>query len=373
MTPRACWQTTRGRSSALCSAALASRTRSIYALAALGALVAVGLGGYRLWTLANEPARTNDPSPDDNLLMLASFADAATAGPRDRLAAGAGRLVHAHGGDGAVDVQPGAGGAPTLLAHIGAPIAGLAVGPGAAWVTSGRAVRRIPLDGGAPVVVTDKLVRPHAIAVGDGTIVVVDADPDAQGMLRASRVVRLSAAPGAPDGGNAAAAVLGHYQGEVENVAVDHGDAFWTDPLEGSVLGAAAGALAPSMLATERGLPGAVVVVGDLVVWVEKRSESLWAVPRAGGAPRQLLQDFAGFAHLVAHGDKVAWVNEAAVDGKFRVLEAAVTADGGAGEVTALSPAVDSVEDLACDGKRLYWLRDGVVEPVEAAETLDGF
>jgi len=342
---------------------LASRTRSIYALAALGALVVVGIGGFRLWTLANEPARTGDLPLDDDLLMLASFEDAAPSGPRDRLAAAPGRLVFAHGSDGTVDVQPAAGGAPTLLARIGAPVAGIALGPDAAWVTAGRAVRRIPLDGGAPVVVTDRLVRPHAIAVGDGTVVVVDADPDAKGVLRGSRVLRLS--PGADAG---SAAVLGHYQGEVENVAVDRGDAFWTDPLEGSVLGATASALAPSMLASERGLPGAVVVASDQVVWVEKRSESLWAVARAGGAPRQLAQDFAGFAHLVAHGDRIAWVNEAAVDGKFRVLEVPVGAAGGSGEIVAISPAVDSIDGLASDGKRLFWLRDGVVQPVDTGD-----
>jgi hypothetical protein len=342
---------------------LASQRRSTYALAALGALVVVGIGGFRLWTLANEPARMPDVSPDDDLLMLASLPDAGAAGPRDRLAAGPGRLVFAHGSDGTVDVQPAAGGAPTQLARLGVPIAGLALGPDAAWVTAGRTVRRIPLDGGAPVVVTDRLVRPHAIAVGDGTVVVVDADPDAPGTLRASRVVRLSAAAPATSVGPA---VLGHYQGEVDNVAVDHGDAFWTDPLEGSVLGATAGALAPSMLATERGLPGAVVVVGDQVIWVEKRSESLWAVARAGGSPRQVAQDFAGFAHLTAHGDRVAWVNEAAVEGQFRVLEVPI----GGGQVVAVSPAVDAIDGLASDGKRLFWLRDGVVQ---AVETADGF
>jgi hypothetical protein len=76
------------------------------------------------------------------------------------------------------------------------------------------------------------------------------------------------------------------------------------------------------------------------------------------------VQDFAGFAHLVAHGNRVAWVNEAAVEGKFRVLEVPI----GGGEIVAISPAVDSVDGLAFDGQRLFWLRDGVVQPVDSGD-----
>ena len=264
----------------------------------------------------------------------------------------------AHGSDGTIDVQPTDGGASTVLTRIGVPVAGLTLGPDAAWVTAGRTVRRLPLDGGVPMVITNQLVRPQAIAAGDGAVLVVDVDPTTPGMLRASRVLRLPAA--APAG--AAFTVLGTYQGEVDDVAVDRGDAFWADPLEGSVLAATAQAATPTILASERGLPGAVVVAADQVVWVEKRSESLWAVARTGGTPRRLAQDFAGFAHLVAHGDRVAWVNEAAVEGRFRVLEVPVAG----GDVTPVSPAVDTVDALACDGKRLFWLREGAVQAVDA-------
>jgi hypothetical protein len=63
----------------------------------------------------------------------------------------------------------------------------------------------------------------------------------------------------------------------------------------------------------------------------------------------------------------VAWVNEAAVEGKFRVLEVPVAG----GDVTAVSRAVDAVDALACDGKRLFWLRDGAARSVDAAATGD--
>jgi hypothetical protein len=346
---------------------LTSGARPLLSVVAFAALVAAGVGGYRLWTLANAPSPASEPLPDDDLAMLATFTDAGVAGPRDRLAAGAGQLVTTHGDDGAIRVRPVGRGEARVLARVGAPVAGLAVSDGAAWVTSGRTVRRVPLDGGAPVVVSDQLVRPHAIAAFGDAVVVVDTDPDPapQGMLRASRVVRLPTAPAASGAG---LVVLGHYRGEVDGVAADHGAAFWSDPLEGAVLTAAAGATSPSTLATERGLPGAVVIVGDQIVWVERRSESLWAVARTGGAPRRLVQDFAGFAHVTAHadphGDRVAWVNEAAVEGQFRVLEVPLAG----GEATAVSAPVDAIDDLACDGGRLFWLRDGVASPVETGD-----
>lgn len=336
------------------------QTRS---LLALGALVAVGVGGFRLWTLANEPSRLPEVAPDDDLAMLAAITDGGPAATLDRLAAGSGRLVVASGADGTIELQP-AGGASTVLGHVGLPVAGLAVAGDAVWVSAGRAVRRVPLDGGAPVEVTDRLVHPQAIAADGHSVVVVDTDPTTPGLLRASRVVRLPAGAPPRDAALSELTVLGQYQGEVASIVLDQGTAFWADRLEGSILAAPAGAEAPTVLATDRGLPGAVVVVDDQVVWVEQRSESLWAVPRTGGAPRQVVQDFAGFAHVVAHGRRVAWVNESAVDGKFRVLE--VPLEGG--DVIAVSPAVEAIDGLASDGERLFWLRDGVARPVDGGD-----
>ena len=337
------------------------QTRS---LLALGALVVVGVGGYHLWTVATAPSRMPELPPDDDLEMLATLTDGGTAGTPDRLAAGSGRLVVARGTDGTIEVQGVDGGAPTALGKVGMPVTGLAVTSDAIWISAGRSVRRMPLDGGAAVVVDDQLVHPQSLAADDRSVVVVDVDPSTQGLLRTSWVVRFSVSAPRDGGGPADFVLLGKYQGDVVSVVLDHGTAFWADRLEGTVLAAAAGASAPVPLATDRGLPGSVVVVADQVVWVEQRSESLWAVPRAGGTPRQLVQDFAGFAHLVAHGRRVAWVNEAAVDGKVRVLE--VPLEGG--EVTPVSPAVDAIDGLASDGERLFWFRDGVVRPVEAGD-----
>jgi hypothetical protein len=342
-------------------AALARRTLS---LLALGALAVLGVGGLRLWTIANEPSRMPEVTPDDDLAMLDSLTEGGAPSFPDRLAVSGGRLFVAHGADGTLDARPLTGGAPTEIARMGNPVSALAAGGGDLWIAAGRTARRVPLDGGAPVVVTDQLVRAHSIA-GDGdTVFAVDADPTTPGMMKGSRVVRFPAVPA--HAGSAEVTVLARYQGDVSNVVLDHGAAFWTDPLEGSVLTVPEHGGAPSALATERGLPGEVVIVGDQVVWVERRSESLWVVPRTGGAARQFAQDFVGFTHLVARGTRVAWTNEAAVDRKFGVFEAPLEG----GEIVALSPKVDAIEGLAGDGERLYWLRDGGAGPIEAR---DGF
>ena len=98
---------------------------------------------------------------------------------------------------------------------------------------------------------------------------------------------------------------------------------------------------------------------GDALVWVEKSSESLWTMPKGGGPPRRLAQDFAGFANVIADARGVFWTNEAAVDGEFRVLGVGPT-----GEETTLSAPVDGVDALATDGERLYWERNGAVSVV---------
>ncbi len=76
--------------------------------------------------------------------------------------------------------------------------------------------------------------------------------------------------------------------------------------------------------------------------------------------PRQLVQDFAGFAHLVVGARGVYWTNEAAVDGTYRVFLFA----HGASEPVPVTPAVEAIDALASDGMRIYWLRHGTAEEV---------
>jgi hypothetical protein len=114
------------------------------------------------------------------------------------------------------------------------------------------------------------------------------------------------------------------------------------------------------VLASERSLPGFVAVAGDALTWVEQRSESLWTMPKAGGSPRRLVQDFAGFANVVVDARGVFWTNEAAVEGVFHVLTVGKT-----GEVETVSAAADGIDALASDGERLWWDRAGVVSVVE--------
>jgi hypothetical protein len=329
--------------------------------------MAVGIGGFELWKVATAPSeQPAPPEVDDDLAMLATLTDAAPTFPR-LLAVSGGKRFTTHGAEGAIEVEAvgdagrdGGRAAPVPhLSPLGVPIAAVALGGDALWVAAGSSVRRIPLDGSAPQIVTDKLTHPQALAADAHSVVVVDLDATTPGLLRASRVLRLAAHP---DGSFAAPAVLGRYPGEVSNVALDDGTAYWADRLEGSLLSSASAAVDPRVLLRDRGLPGQVLVVGDTLVWVEERSDALWAMPKTGGVPRQLAQDFAGFAHLVARRRRVAWVNEAAVDGKYTVLE--VPLEGG--DTVALTEPVEAIDALASDGERLYMLRDGVVTEVSA-------
>ena len=328
----------------------------VSSLLAFGALVAVGVGGYELWTVATAPSAPS-PAPtggaDDDLAMLASLADAGAASAHWLLAAAAGRQYATHGSEGAIDVRSAPGGPSAPLAPVGAPIAGLAVAGDTLWITTGHSVLRVPGDGGAPVIVAERLAQPRAIAADGKTVVVVDFDTSTGGLLGASRVVRIVEASGP----TLRSVVLGRYPGPIANVALDQGTAYWADRLEGNLLAAAAEDAEPRVLASSRGIPGQVLIVGDSLVWVEQRGEALWIMPKIGGAPRLLVQDLAGFAHVVAHGARVAWVNEAAVSGKFRVLE--VPIDGG--DPVALGAPGDAIDALASDGTRLFWMRDGVI------------
>jgi hypothetical protein len=336
-----------------------ARTRQ--ALAGLAALVAIGIAGWLLFGRAREAREAQSRVVEDDLEMLARIVDgsAIPAQPHDRLALGAASAYVLLAAPGVIETVPPGGGQPSAgpqarsLARVPAPAWDMVLGGDSLWVTGGGGVTRVALDGSATSLVASGLARPRAIASDGRWVFVVDVDAAPAGMLRASRVLRIATSGGAPT-------VLGTYQGEVTNVALDGTNAYWGDRLEGTILAAPESGGEPRALAHDRGLPEQVLVDATSVYWVEKRGESLWKMPKSGGAPVQLAQDFAGFAHAVVHGASIAWVNESAVDGGFRVLSVPV----GGGEVRTVSDTVDAVDALASDGAHLYWLRGGAVEEV---------
>ena len=321
---------------------------------ALAGLVALGIGGWLFWPATAPSIAPHVAAPDDDLEMLAAMLDAA--GPRipDLLVAGPAALYVARGVDGTIEAYAGRG-EPRLVARIGAPVQAMTLAGETLLLTTGRTVQRIAVSGGAPIVLTDRLTRPHAIASDEHWVFVVDVEAAATGLLRASTVARIPVTGGDP-------VVLGRYQGEVTNVALDDDSAYWADRLEGTIVAVPKGGSEPRVLATERGLPGQVVVAGETVVWVEKRSESLWAIPRMGGTPRQLAQDFAGFARMVVRGGAIVWVGESPVDAEFHILSVPLAG----GEVTPAGPPTGSIDALASDGVKLFWLHDGAAREVPA-------
>jgi hypothetical protein len=330
-----------------------ARTRQ--ALLGLAALVAIAIAAWLLFARAREAREAQSRVIEDDLEMLARIVDgsAIPALPHDRLVLGSTAAYVLLAAPGVIESVPPAGAEVGVLARVPAPASDMALGGDSLWVTGGGGVTRVPLDGSATSVVAAGLARPHAIASDGRWVFVVDVDMAPTGMLRASRVVKIATSGGAPT-------VIGSYQGEVTDVALDGTSAYWADRLEGAILTVPESGGEPRALVHDRGLPEQVLVDGKSVYWVEKRSESLWKMPKAGGAPVQLAQDFAGFAHAMVHGESIAWVNEAAVDGGFRVLSVPVAG----GEVRTVSTTVDAIDALASDGAHLYWLRGGAVSEV---------
>lgn len=330
----------------------ASRNRQ--ALLGLAALVAIAILSWLLFRRERE-VRDAQRAVDDDLEMLARIVDgsALPAQPHDRLVLGANGAYVLLAAAGVVEHVPQQDASIDVLTRVPPPAWDMALGGDSLWITGGGGVTRVRLDGAPTSLVTAGLSRPRAIASDGRWVFVVDTDAAPTGMLRASRVVRIATDGGAPS-------VVGSYQGEVTNVALDGTSAYWADRLEGAILAAPEAGGEPHALAHDRGLPEQVLVDATSVYWVEKRSESLWKMPKAGGAPVALARDFAGFAHAVVHGDSIAWVNESAVDGGFRVMSVPVAG----GDERTVSATVEAIDALASDGAHLYWLRGGAVSEV---------
>jgi len=351
----------RGTGSLWFATSVSNPDRTRQALLGLAALVAIAIVSWLLFAKARETREAQSRVVDDDLEMLARIVDgsAMPAVPHDRLVLGSAGAYVLLAAAGVIESVPPAGAEAAAGPHAGtlgrvpAPAWDMSLGGDSLWVTGGGGVTRVPLDGAPTSLVAAGLARPHAIASDGRWVFVVDTDATPTGMLRASRVVKIATSGGAPT-------VIGTYQGEVTDVALDGTSAYWADRLEGAILTVPESGGEPRALAHDRGLPEQVLVDGKSVYWVEKRSESLWKMPKAGGAAVQLAQDFAGFAHTVVHGESIAWVNEAAVDGGFRVLSVPVAG----GEERTVSATVDALDALASDGAHLYWLRGGAVSEV---------
>jgi hypothetical protein len=307
------------------------------------------------WELATslEDGAVAEPSHD---LLLASVTTSPSSRAALYLARAADRTVVAMLAPRGEDAPGDANAAPVrTLATLEAPARGMALAAGALWVTFGHSVERIPIAGGAATVVGAGFVRPGALALGAGSLFVVDVDAAGGGLTHTSTVFVLPAL------GKGERKPLGHSDGDVTAIAVDDSNVYWADRLEGTIVSVPVGGGSQRVLAADRGLPGDLVADDSDLYWVEKRSESLWTMPKTGGLPRRLAQDFAGFANVAVYSGGVGWTNEAAALGAFQVLTVAKSG----GEVRAVTPAVDAIDALATDGTHLFWDRGGVITRAE--------
>jgi len=311
-------------------------------------------------TTDRAPTSLPTAAPTDDLALLALLHDggAPHEAPADLMSARAGIVYVSRADDRTIVATPASAGAPTTLMRLPEPAWGIAVDETSVWVTSTRGAQgvleKLALAGQAqPTVVASGFARPRALASDGTNVFVVDSAVQGAGLLPKSTIVRVPVA-----GGDSVKVAT--VEGVVSGVALDATNAYWADSLEGAVFAAPKTGGMPRALLHDRGLPRDVVVDGDALVWVEQRSESLWTIPVSGGSPRQLVQDFAGFAHLVASARGVWWSNEAAVDGSYRVFLLA----HGASEPTPVTRAVDSIDGLASEGARVYWLHGGQAEAI---------
>jgi hypothetical protein len=323
-------------------------------VALLGVAIASAMGGW--WLFAGEaPRAAPPPAPvSDDLDLVASLLDGSTTEPpHDLLLAGAGELYLARSGDGSVVTLTKTGAGRRTLAHLEGPARGMALAAGALWLTTKKAVEKVPVAGGESQQVAGDLGRPGAIACDGTWVFVVDTETGSPGLTHANAVVRIPTSGGEKT-------VLGRSEGEITNLVFDETHVYWPDRLEGSIVAVPKAGGARQVLATDRGLPGSMAIGGDALYWVEKRSESLWTMPKTGGTPRQVAQDFAGFANVVVDARGIFWSGEAAVYGTFTVLTAPSQGD----EAVAISPSVPGIDALASDGTRLFWDRAGDVSVV---------
>jgi hypothetical protein len=319
-------------------------------VALLGLFLSAGIGAW--WAFAGSERRAPLPAPHDDLDLVMSWLDAGTTDTGlDLLVGAGGGMVLARASDRTLVAVSTEDAGTRTLTHLDSAAQGLAFAGATLWATTRHAVVAVPLGGGEARTIAE-LTKPRSIVADGQRVCVVDAEPGTPGLTAASVLVCMST-------NGTDRRVVGRSGGEILGLALDEGTVYWVDRLEGNVLAEGHHGEGARILATDRGLPGSLAVAGDAIYWVEKRSESLWKMPKSGGAPERVTQDFAGFANLLVGPRGVFWTNEAAVDGEFRVLTV-----GPAGESTAASRAVDGIDALAWSNGQLYWARSGVVSRV---------
>jgi hypothetical protein len=338
-------------------------------LSVLAIVIAITFG---VWWASSKSGHGELPAspPDDDLPSIPRTPDARIARPpaRDVLVAGTDRLYLSRAGDHSIAAIPKTGGAGATLAHVDGPVYGMAFADASLWLTTiapgqpaarSGAVLKLGLAGAPPVVVTDGLVSPRAVAADGKWVFVVDVDAGGSGLLAESAILRFSARE---QSSGARLSPVARSKGEVSNITLDERFVYWADRFEGTIVAAPKEGGDPRVLASGRQLPGDVIADGGTLYWVEERSNSLWTLPKGGGAPRQIAQDFAGFAGLTSGAGSLWWTNAVAVEGAYQVLTMPKT--GGEPSVAAAAGSASTMGGLASDGSRVYWERDGNVVPV---------
>lgn len=225
--------------------------------------------------------------------------------------------------DGSIVKVPLAGGSPVTISSGDESPMGLALDAASVWFTSGGAshgagvITRVGKDGSGKSVQARGLEWPNGIAVDDGAVYWAEGGngdgSSAPDDRAGARVMRLEKSTGETS-------ALAIRQRNPESVAVDATHVYWTN--SGGAMGAAGGVMrvsktggAPQILAAaDDAIPATypssgVALSATDVFWTSTKSGRVMAVPKLGGAPRELSRELEGPLSIATDATFVYWTN----------------------------------------------------------------
>lgn len=225
--------------------------------------------------------------------------------------------------DGSIVKVPLAGGSPITISSGDESPMGLALDAGSVYFTSGGSghsagvVTRVGKDGSAKTVLARGLEWPNGIAVDDAAVYWAEggngdgsAEPDGR---VGARVMRL-------DKGSGVVLPLAIRQRNPESVAVDATHLYWTNSggaagLSGGVMRVLKTGGTPQILAkAEDAIPATypssgIALSATDVFWTSTKSGRVMAVPKLGGAPREVSLELEGPLSVATDATFVYWTN----------------------------------------------------------------
>jgi hypothetical protein len=212
----------------------------------------------------------------------------------------------------------------------------------------------LTIDGGSPAMggCPDGLVT-LAAEQGELNAIAVDAT-DVYWTIQGTRAATSGVRSVPKCGGGAPPIAL--FSGGLDpvGIGVDATDVYWTDAVTptGTVMRTPLGGGTATTLAFGQDLPGELALDGANVYWLTR--DAVMNLPRQGGAPVVLASGLDGPEHLAADDASVYWT--ALSGGVGTVTKAPL----GGGTPTTLATGQYDVDGIAVDATSVYWTNGGL-------------